>query len=162
MNQTSDLGIEVRDAVEDLPSGLVDPKLGALSRAVARLVREYGRSPAGAASWRLGGSCVVTALEGFLTAGEQALVEQGDARLVRELRSAFLEVMGDEYVRVAEEALGHEVISHRSLVICRSSVCLEIFLLGNERQGPRGDHRQRGSRSCGSARGRIASVAGLS
>jgi uncharacterized protein YbcI len=131
MSQT----IEVRDTVEDLSSGLLDPKLCALSTAVARLVRDYGRSPARATSWRLGGSCVVTALEDFLTPAERTFLEDGDAGLIQCLRSAFVEVVGAEYVRVAEKALGREVIGHRSLVICRSGVCIEIFLLGNERQG---------------------------
>ncbi len=115
-------------------SELFDPQLGALSTAVASLARDYGRSPASATSWRVGGSCVVTALEDFLTPGEQALVEAGDASLVRLLRSAFVEVIRDEYVRAAEETLGREVIAHRSQVICGSSICVEIFLLGDERQ----------------------------
>ena len=132
MSQT----VEIRDTVEDLSSGLLDPKLCALSTAVARLVRDYGRSPARATSWRLGGSCVVKALEDFLTPAERTLVEDGDEGLVRFLRSAFVAVVGAEYVRVAEEALGREVIGHLSQVICRSNVCLEIFLLGNERQSP--------------------------
>ena len=52
------------------------------------------------------------------------------------MRSAFMEAIGDEYVRAAEETLGREVIAHRSQIICGSSICVEIFLLGNERQAP--------------------------
>ncbi len=103
---------------------------------MARLAGDYGRSPAGATSWRLGDDCVVTALEDFMTVGEQELVEGGDARLVRQLRSAFAAVTGDEYVRAAEGALGREVIAHRSEVICASRTCLEIFLVAEERGRP--------------------------
>lgn len=108
-------------------------RLSALSSAVAGLAGDYGRTPASATSWRLGQNCVVTALDAFLTPGEQALVERGDASLVRQLRSALVEVIGDEYVRAAERALGREVIAHRSEVISASSICLEIFLLGEGR-----------------------------
>jgi uncharacterized protein YbcI len=153
---TVDLGAQTRDAVDELlrPStpavrpaaddtvpthvaaGLCDSRLGALSAAVGRLVGDYGRSPRRATSWRLGDNCVVTVLEDFLTPGEQALVESGDARFVRELRSAFVDLIGDEYVRAAEGTLGREVIAHRSQVICGSSICVEIFVLGNQRPGP--------------------------
>lgn len=122
---------------ENLPAGLGgDPRLGALSVAVDRLVSDFGRSPTSATSWRLDDSCVVTALGGFLSPAEQVLVEGGDARLVRQLRSAFGEAIGDEYMRAAEDALGRRVIAHRSEVICAAGTCLEIFLLAKERRVP--------------------------
>ena len=152
MSQTTDLGAEKRDAVEALhrPStpavrpaadntvpthvgaGLRDPRLGALSAAVARLASDYGRSPRRATSWRLGDNCVVTVLEEFLTPGEQALVERGDAELLCQLRSAFVGAIRDEYVRAVEGALGREVSAHRSELICASRVCVEIFMLASE------------------------------
>lgn len=160
MSRSLDSGAQARDAVDELlrpstpavrpaadhtvpthiGSGLRDQRLGALSAAVAKLVGDYGRSPRRATGWRLSDNCVVTLLEDFLTPGEQALVERGDARLVRELCSAFVEVIGDEYVRAAEETLGREAIAHRSQVMCGSSTCVEIFLLGNERRGPGASH----------------------
>ena len=154
MRQTIDPEAEISDGVHELrPSpavrptaddtrttlragGTVDPQLGALSTAVARLASDYGRSPARATSWRLDGSCVVTALEDFLTPAERALIEDGDARLVQGLRSAFVEAIGDEYARAAEKALGRKVIAHRSELIRAASICLEIFLLANEPRRP--------------------------
>ena len=135
-------GPAVRPAAEetapaDLRSGLVGaPGLDALSTAMVRLAGDYGRSPASVTSWRLGEDCVVTALEDFLTLGEQELVERGDAKLVRRLRSAFAAVIGDEYLRAAERALGRKVIAHRSELICASRICVEIFVLADERGRP--------------------------
>ena len=63
---------------------------------------------------------------------EQELVERGGARVVRQLRSAFAEVVGDQYARAAEDALRREVIAHRSELICATNICLEIFVLANE------------------------------
>ena len=156
MSQTVALGAQLREAVDQLrcPSraavraggadtaptdhggGLGDPRLDALSTAMVRLAGDYGRSPASATSWRLGEDCVVTALEDSMTVGEQELVEGGDARLVRQLRSAFAAVIADEYVRAAERALGREVIAHRSELICASHICLEIFQVAEERGRP--------------------------
>ena len=113
-----------------------DPCLSALSTAVAELVAGHGRRPTSASSWWLDDSCVVTALEDFLTPAERALVEQGEERAVRELRIAFGEAMRDEYVHAAEGALRREVIAHRSEVICDSAMCLEIFLLVDEQRIP--------------------------
>ena len=110
-----------------------DPRLGALSAAVVRLVGDYGRTPASAISWQPDRSCVVTALADFMTVGERELVEGGDARLVREVRAAFAQAIEPEYLRAAEHALGCEVVAHRSDLICASNVCIEIFLLGSER-----------------------------
>ena len=125
--------VGVATAIAD-PS--LDSCLSALSAAVAELVGDHGRRPTRASSWWLDDSCVVTALEGFLTPAERALVTQGEERAVRDLRSAFGEAIRDEYVRVAEGALSREVIDHRSEVICASAVCLEIFLLVDEQRIP--------------------------
>ena len=116
----------------DRPGAAGDPRLGALSAAVAGLVADYGRSPRGATSFRVGGNCVVTVLEEFLTPGEQELVDQGDAELVRQLRSAFVSAISGEYVRTVEKALGREVSSHRSALDCASHACIEIFMLASE------------------------------
>ena len=123
-------------ALTDLPSGLAAPGLNALSTAMVRLASDYGRSPASVTSWRLGEDCVVTALEDFLTLGEQELVERGDAELVRRLRSAFAAATGDQYLGAAERALGRKVIAHRSELICASRICVEIFVLADERGRP--------------------------
>lgn len=113
-----------------------DSCLSALSAAVAELVGNYGRRPTSASSWWVDESCVVTALEDFLTPAERALVAQGEERTVRNLRTAFGAAIRDEYVPAAEDALGREVIDHRSQVICASAVCLEIFLLVDEQRIP--------------------------
>lgn len=156
MSRTLDLRAQTRDVVDPLlrPStpavraaaddavpthtgaGLGDPPLGALSAAVARLAADYGRRPTRAASWRLSDNCVVTVLEDFLTPGEQALVERGGEELVRQLRSAFVAAISDEYLRAVEGALGREVSGHRSELICPPRVCVEIFMLANERGHP--------------------------
>jgi uncharacterized protein YbcI len=110
-----------------------DPRLRALSAGVTRLVGDFGRSPTPVTSWRLDDDCVVTTVEEFMSPAEHVLVEAGEARLVSQLRSAFSEAIADEYVRVAEEALGRTVIAHRSEVICAADTCLEIFVLAQER-----------------------------
>ena len=128
-------GAAVRSSADDpAPRGLevCDPRLSALGTAVAALARDYGRSPARPTSWRLGDNCVVTAHEDFMTIEEQELVESGGARLVRQLRSAFAEVVGDEYARAAEDALGRDVIARRSELICASNICFEIFVPAKE------------------------------
>ena len=155
MSQATGPGAQIRGALDEPPGqskaatptgadqpaptrlGACDPRLSALSATVATLARDYGRSPAGATSWRLGENCVVTALEDFMTTAEQELVEKGAARLVRQTRFAFAEVVGDEYTLAAESALGREVIAHRSELICASNICLEIFLLMNKAGCPR-------------------------
>lgn len=118
----------------DLGDRLGDMRLGALSAAVAELVGGYGRRPTSATSWLLGEGCVVTALEDFMTPAEQALVQRGQARLVRQVRHGFGEAIADQYLRAAEGALARKVTAHRSEVICASGICLEIFSLENERR----------------------------
>jgi len=103
---------------------------------MASLAGRFGRNPASAMSWRLGQDCVVTALDGFLTTGEQEFVARGDVSLVRQLRSAFVEAVRADYVGTAERALRQEVIAHRSEIISASGICLEIFVLGKARGRP--------------------------
>lgn len=120
---------ETRTADPAEGGGLDETRLHALTGAVSKLARDYGRTPSRVTSWVVEAGCVVTALEGFMTPAEHRLVARGRSELVERVRRRFGEAITDRYVRAAEGALGCRVLSHHSTVICASSVCLEIFLL---------------------------------
>ena len=106
--------------------------LSDLSDAIVALVRRFGRAPTSATSWQVCDSCVLTALEGFLTPEETALDGAEAVQLASGLRSLFGDAIAPEYLRAAEDGLGQRVIGHRSEVLYTSGVCLEMFLLAPE------------------------------
>lgn len=106
-----------------------DPRLSALSAAITQLAEGHGRYPTRATSLRLHDRCAVTLLEGFLTPAEQAVIGQGDAQAIHDLRYAFAVAITEEFLGAAARALGREIVHHVSELYPHANACVEIFLL---------------------------------
>jgi hypothetical protein len=122
-----------------LSAELSSPRLGALSTEVARRFKSYyGGEPPKATSVRFYDGYVVTVLEHRPARDELSPAESGPAPLVGEPSHHFDEAMAAELVRAAEQALGRQVLAHRTQVIPASRIRFEIFELAGPRDRGRG------------------------
>jgi uncharacterized protein YbcI len=101
---------------------------------VQAMARLYGRGPTKAKTY-FNDDYVFCVLEGGLTPNEERLVEEGEARLVRQYRLRFQEVVADDLIAVVAQITGRKVLNYHSQVVFDPSRLFEIFLL----DGPAGD-----------------------
>jgi uncharacterized protein YbcI len=108
------------------PSGTVSAEI---SNAIVHLLsRHYGRGPTKAKTY-LFDNYVFCVLQDVLTTSEETLVEAGQYDLVRRSRTAFQEVLADEFRDAVTKATGRAVIAYHSQVVLEPNMGFEIFVL---------------------------------
>jgi uncharacterized protein YbcI len=101
----------------------------AISEAVVRLLRQYtGRGPTKART-TINTDSVMVMLGNTLTNAEQALVENGKADRVNEVRHDFQMVMRDDLIAAVEGALDRKVIAFMSANHIDPDLAVEVFVL---------------------------------
>ena len=90
--------------------------------------RRYGRGPSRARTY-FNDEYVFVVMEGGLTASEEALLEAGEERLVRQYRLRFEEVTTDELREVVERVTGRHVVDHHSQITFDPARTFEVFQL---------------------------------
>ena len=90
--------------------------------------RRYGRGPTRARTY-VNDEYVFVAMEGGLTAAEEALVEAGEEALVRQYRLRFEEVTSPELAAIVEGITGRTVVAHHSQITFRPVRVFEVFHL---------------------------------
>lgn len=113
------------------PAGAVAAEI---SNAIVHLLsKHYGRGPTKAKTY-LFDDYVFCVLQNVLTTSEETLVQAGHYDLVRRSRTAFQEVLVDEFRGAVEKATGRKVIAYHSQVVFNPNMGFEIFVLadGNE------------------------------
>ena len=100
-----------------------------ISNAMVGLKKEfYGRGPTKAKTY-INDNYVFCVLEGGLTKNEETLLEAGEARLVREYRLRFQEVMTGPTTEAIERITGRKVIGYHSQIVFGPEFGFEIFVL---------------------------------
>src|SRR5215207_9309810 len=103
-NPTKSTGVEVAGG----PSG---ETLAKISSSVVRLYREHvGKGPTKAKTYALD-DLVICVLRDGITPVEKTLFEQGRAPTVREMRSAFLDTVAQDFTDVIEECTTRQVVA---------------------------------------------------
>ena len=88
----------------------------------------YGKGPLKARTY-INDQFVFAVLEGGLTRNEETLLNAGEARLVRDFRLRFQEVMAHELTGAVERATGRRVVTYHSQVLFDPFYAFEIFVL---------------------------------
>jgi uncharacterized protein YbcI len=109
------------------PGGTVAAEIS--NSIVHLLSKHYGRGPTKAKTY-LFDNYVFCVLQNILTTSEQTLVEAGQAELVRRTRSAFQEVVREDFEAAVEKATGRPVVTYHSQVVFDPDMGFEIFVLG--------------------------------
>jgi uncharacterized protein YbcI len=105
------------------------PVAAEISNAIVHLLsRHYGRGPTKAKTY-LFDDYVFCVLQNVLTTSEETLAEAGHYDLVRKSRTAFQEVLADEFRAAVEKATGRKVVGYHSQVIFNPNMGFEIFVL---------------------------------
>src|SRR4051794_38537358 len=108
------------------PSGALAAEI---SNAIVHLLsRHYGRGPTKAKTY-LFDDYVFCVLQNVLTTSEETLVQAGHYDLVRKSRTAFQEVLADDFRAAVEKATGRPVVGYHSQVIFNPNMGFEIFVL---------------------------------
>jgi uncharacterized protein YbcI len=101
----------------------------AISSAVVGIVRDYtGRGP-NKARTSIRENVVVVMLEDTLTKGELALMRNGRAEKVLEIRKEFQDAMRDECVAKVQELTGRTVVAMMSANHIDPDLAAELFVL---------------------------------
>src|SRR2546430_16789775 len=88
----------------------------AISNAIVHLLREhYGRGPTKAKTY-LFDDYVFSVLENVLTTSERTLADAGHHDLIRRSRTAFQELLADEFKAAVAEATGRPVVAYHSQI----------------------------------------------
>jgi len=118
------------DSVEAPRNGRLGDELAEVTNGIVGLFREYyGRGPTRAKSYMLEDRYVITILRDTLTTVERTLAEQGEIKMVRDVRLTFQEAMADSFKGVVEKATGRRVASYHSQILVEPDVGFEFFLL---------------------------------
>jgi uncharacterized protein YbcI len=105
--------------------------LAAVANEIVRLKAQYyGRGPTEAKAY-LNDELLIVSLKGGLTTVERTLLEAGEARLVREVRLRYQEVMERSYVDTVQRLTGYEVLSYMSQIVFEPEYTIEFFVLGD-------------------------------
>jgi uncharacterized protein YbcI len=88
----------------------------------------YGRGPTKAKTY-INDNYVLCVLEGGLTKNEETLIAAGEARLVRQYRLRFQEVMADATTEAVERITGRKVLGYHSQIVFEPEHGFEIFVL---------------------------------
>ena len=129
-NPTKSTGVEVAGR----PSG---ETLAKISSSVVRLYREHvGKGPTKAKTYALD-DLVICVLRDGITPVEKTLFEQGRAPTVREMRSAFLDTVAQDFTDVIEECTTRQVVAFLTQANANPDVAVQVFFL----DGPVGEHR---------------------
>ena len=101
-----------------------------ISNAMVGLKKKfYGRGPEKAKTFINGDKYVFCVLEGGLTQNEKTLLDAGEARLVRQFRLRFQEVMTEATTGAVEEITGRKVLTYHSQILFEPTVGIEMFIL---------------------------------
>jgi uncharacterized protein YbcI len=95
----------------------------------------YGRGPTKAKTY-INDNYVLCVLEGGLTKNEQTLLAAGEARLVRQYRLRFQEVMADATTEAVERITGRKVLGYHSQIVFEPEHGFEIFVLDEPPASP--------------------------
>jgi uncharacterized protein YbcI len=115
------------------PSGEV---LAKISSSVVRLYREhFGKGPTKAKTYVLD-DLVICVLRDGITPVEKTLFEQGRAPTVREMRSAFLDTVAQDFTDVIEECTNRQVVAFLTQANANPDLAVQVFFL----DGPVGEH----------------------
>jgi len=107
-----------------------------ISNAMVGLKKKfYGRGPDKAKTFINDDRYIFCVLDGGLTQNEKTLLDAGEARLVRQYRLRFQEVMAEPTTRAVEEITGREVLTYHSQILFDPTVGIEMFILA-----PPADH----------------------
>jgi uncharacterized protein YbcI len=108
----------------------------AISSAVVGVVREYtGRGPTKART-SIRDNVLVVLLEDTLTKGERALVRNGRAEKVLDIRKEFQEAMREEFIAKVSQLTGRTVVAMMSTNNIDPDLAVELFVLdGHVREG---------------------------
>ena len=108
------------------PSGQVASEI---SNAVVHLLsRHYGRGPTRAKTYVFD-DYVFCVLQNVLTTSEETLIQAGHYDLVRKSRTAFQEVLADDFKAAVSKATGRKVVAYHSQVVFNPNMGFEIFVL---------------------------------
>jgi uncharacterized protein YbcI len=88
----------------------------------------YGRGPTKAKTY-INDNYVLCVLEGGLTKNEETLLAAGEARLVRQYRLRFQEVMAEATTEAVERITGRKVLGYHSQIVFDPEYGFEIFVL---------------------------------
>jgi uncharacterized protein YbcI len=111
-----------------------------INTGAVRILREYtGRGPTHARCV-IDSNSVTILLADTLTPGERCLAESGKADHVLTTRHVYQQVMGDDLVKLVEDALDRKVIAFMSANHIDPDMAVEVFVL--EPVGSDGDGHQ--------------------
>jgi uncharacterized protein YbcI len=103
--------------------------LAQISTALVSLHRQYyGKGPVKAKSFIVDDT-VLCLLQGGLTIVERTLVDNGDSKVVYDMRHSFQAAMKEEFQSVVESATGRKVIAYMSQVHLDPDISAELFVL---------------------------------
>ena len=101
----------------------------AISSAVVGVVREYtGRGPTKART-SIRDNVLVVLLEDTLTKGERALVRNGRAEKVLDIRKEFQEAMREDFISKVSQLTGRSVVAMMSTNNIDPDLAVELFVL---------------------------------
>jgi uncharacterized protein YbcI len=100
-----------------------------LSNAMVGLKKNfYGKGPTKAKTY-INDNYILCVLEGGLTRNEETLLAAGEARLVRQYRLRFQEVMSEATTEAVERITGRKVLTYHSQIVFDPEYGFEIFVL---------------------------------
>jgi uncharacterized protein YbcI len=100
-----------------------------ISNHVVKTLSSYtGRGPTKSFT-HINHDLVTTVLRDTLTKGEHSLVKDGRAQLVRDMRRAYQDTMGDDLVAGVEDVTGRRVIAFLSDNHIEPDLAIESFVL---------------------------------
>jgi uncharacterized protein YbcI len=101
----------------------------AISNAIVQVHREhYGKGPTRAKTYVFE-DLVVVVLRGGATRLDETLIRAGQADRVRDMRQAFQDTVGDQFIGRVEAITGRRVESFLSQSDTDPDVAVEVFLL---------------------------------
>ena len=128
MEEERDPAAPDAEAARGTPSDLVTMRADVSNRLAAIKKTHYGKGPVKVRTY-IEDHFVFSVLEGGMTRNEETLLQAGEARLVREFRLRFQEVMEAEISGAIEQATGRRVVTYHSQVLFDPFYAIEIFVL---------------------------------